>query len=797
VPTVFVWYASNAVSAIAAKDLVRKNDIDVTILSMVQLALSAMVAWLASFTFTRIENEKSKKISLREHRKYYKLWTEVSPDWHHSLTVLELGLLTSAMTISTNTSFGLVGFFLTQCIKCLETPVLVCVARILAPKNSMVKLGLYSWIMLAGISFSLLAMFLEKSKRQTLELSSVLIVPALSVLCSGSRNVKAGYDNLITKSMQTSEAMMVMYQIMKSAFWVTAFVFLIQENENSLCTLRAQFNPDNRYRVLLSGIMMGVYTCCSWIVLKWTEPLIHSVLMSCKRASLLVLSQVVAVLTLNKSVPYYMIAGGITVVFCSHQFSKSVSQVKSTIGNTSSSSSRFRFEAALYFSVVILFWLCHSLGPTFISGCAENLSYRIRANHSSSSIFPVRRLVDSITSCMSTIPFRIGTPCDDGDPMTIIDRCDGHGQCWGTQKRLDLPPLKTDWWHPEKEVCGRNLGRKGRCSNFGDDLGAYLVEWLTGRKVEYDPTHFDILVVGSVVDYWIGQKPENRPDNIVFWGPGSKKAMLKRRSQGAPCYTFNAFRGPITRNAVADQGCDEKMQVLQKPVGDPALLVPLFYDPRDVLLYDSNSPAICIIPHILDYRKSNALLKFMKHLGLKNTGENFQGSHSSAIIPEFGFLNVKYLLHGSHDHINVRLIDIRTSKFRTFIDNLVDCEFVASSSLHGIILAEAYDVPWRRITFHRDNLVQNGRVFSVEQEGDLKYNDFGLSVGIPSVPNAMDFVEDSTLEDLMDIRPVEWPETRIENLYDPISLLQSCPFCDKETIDKMTTALENKIVRLK
>lgn len=64
------------------------------------------------------------------------------------------------------------------------------------------------------------------------------------------------------------------------------------------------------------------------------------------------------------------------------------------------------------------------------------------------------------------------------------------------------------------------------------------------------------------------------------------------------------------------------------------------------------------------------------------------------------------------------MIDIRTPDAAEFIDTMMTCKLVASASLHGMILAEAYNLTWSWIRL-RD-----------KSEQPFKYNDFFESVGI-------------------------------------------------------------------
>ena len=48
-----------------------------------------------------------------------------------------------------------------------------------------------------------------------------------------------------------------------------------------------------------------------------------------------------------------------------------------------------------------------------------------------------------------------------------------------------------------------------------------------------------------------------------------------------------------------------------------------------------------------------------------------------------------------------------------FVDELVSCEMIFSSSLHGLIIADAYNIPNRRVIFGNKLI-----------GGDFKFNDY-------------------------------------------------------------------------
>lgn len=173
--------------------------------------------------------------------------------------------------------------------------------------------------------------------------------------------------------------------------------------------------------------------------------------------------------------------------------------------------------------------------------------------------------------------------------------------------------------------------------NVGDLVSVYLVERL-GRK----PTHRvnsialpHLTAVGSTIG--------SSSKASYIWGSGSINGKRPFRSVD-PAKIF-ALRGMRTKELL------EKItgQMLNVPLGDPAILMPDFYD-RSVPI-----------------------------------------SHSIGIVPHFDeFATVKRLLKNGREE--VKLIDPRQSP-ETFMDEIRSCKAIMSSSLHGLILANAYEIP--------------------------------------------------------------------------------------------------------
>jgi len=132
----------------------------------------------------------------------------------------------------------------------------------------------------------------------------------------------------------------------------------------------------------------------------------------------------------------------------------------------------------------------------------------------------------------------------------------------------------------------------------------------------------------------------------------------------------HAVRGPCSRKKLLEAGipCPEIY-------GDPALLLPKFHDPEV-----HKTHKVGIIPHFVD--KDSDCLKAYKHMD------------------------------------GVRLIDVENPNPLQFIEHVKSCEHILSSSLHGLIVADAYNVPSVWIKMSDDIL-----------GGAFKFIDYFKSVG--------------------------------------------------------------------
>lgn len=202
--------------------------------------------------------------------------------------------------------------------------------------------------------------------------------------------------------------------------------------------------------------------------------------------------------------------------------------------------------------------------------------------------------------------------------------------------------------------------------NFGDILTPYIVEHFTKKKIKRIPSilrpfleHF--FVIGSIL--------QKSKATTIIWGSGyiSEKAFCDTQPK-----KIYAVRGPKTRDKLLKEGYD-----CPEVYGDPALLLPEIYQHEEPI---HKKYSIGIIPHYVD--KAHPWLD--QFLGIEN----------------------------------VKIIDVQQKNPLLVIDEILQCEKIMSSSLHGIIVADAYQVPSLWVSFS-DLVVGNG----------FKFQDYFLSVG--------------------------------------------------------------------
>jgi len=177
--------------------------------------------------------------------------------------------------------------------------------------------------------------------------------------------------------------------------------------------------------------------------------------------------------------------------------------------------------------------------------------------------------------------------------------------------------------------------------NWGDKLNPYMAERISGCPVIH---RADVYPFPSrSVHYWIGSHLATAcsDPNAVVWGAGFISADVPIR--GRP-REIHAVRGWLSNERLIKAG-------LSAPdvVGDAALLLPRLYQPSNTL----ERRSLGIIPHCYEWN------------------DPF-------------FVNAR----GWEDS---RIIDI-CGDIENVVEQIVSCDRIISSSLHGIICADAYNV---------------------------------------------------------------------------------------------------------
>ena len=243
--------------------------------------------------------------------------------------------------------------------------------------------------------------------------------------------------------------------------------------------------------------------------------------------------------------------------------------------------------------------------------------------------------------------------------------------------------------------------------NWGDDVNPVLYAAITGKEpvrmhvLDKTPVEH-LMMCGSVLNF--------ANEHSVIWGTG----FMHRQSTLEGCSMdmskqIHAVRGPLTEKRLGELGIEADV-----PYGDPSMLLKKF---NDIDTPDHAKYKFGVVPHYID----------------------------------------KMRVEGWPDDIlNINVAD------GTFvmINKMLQCEYIISSSLHGLIVADTYGIPalWVKLS---DNLVGD----------DMKFHDYFASIGRTDV-------------EFFDLR--EGYDEKVKNAFKPYdvkidleALLDVCPIRDK------------------
>lgn len=245
--------------------------------------------------------------------------------------------------------------------------------------------------------------------------------------------------------------------------------------------------------------------------------------------------------------------------------------------------------------------------------------------------------------------------------------------------------------------------------NWGDELNYYLLRELTEKKISnytdlckwWSKGKNNYLVIGSIIE-------DFTTEESIVWGSGVISGDQPLRHHPKKVL---AVRGKLTRKYLLANGIQ-----CPKVYGDPALLTPLIYQPKVKKKY-----RIGIIPHVSDTNH-----QAIKHL-------ERQGAH---------------LIH-LNKYIN----------WYDIIDEICMCEIIVSSSLHGLILSDAYKIPNIWATMF-GNLIG----------GSFKFKDYFSAVGRQTSAPVI-------LSASMSIAQLEHTATQYVPIqYNPKKLIEAAPW---------------------
>ena len=188
------------------------------------------------------------------------------------------------------------------------------------------------------------------------------------------------------------------------------------------------------------------------------------------------------------------------------------------------------------------------------------------------------------------------------------------------------------WWAP-----------KNKGINLGDEISPLVLSHVSGREVVRGfPNDCDGIAIGSVFNPGMADR-RKRTKPLFVWGSGTGKPRPCAMRQMS--VTISALRGPLTAGEIG--GCPTV------PFGDPGLFVrEIWPGPAE----GTERTRIGLIPHH----------SMLKHPALKRFAQAFG---------------------------EVEILDFTDPDIAGTLSKLAHCSRIVSSSLHGLIFADAYGIP--------------------------------------------------------------------------------------------------------
>ncbi len=233
----------------------------------------------------------------------------------------------------------------------------------------------------------------------------------------------------------------------------------------------------------------------------------------------------------------------------------------------------------------------------------------------------------------------------------------------------------------------------GKHGNFGDELSFALIQRIFPEKkviLKNRNKKNKLLAIGSIIH--IAQPKD------VIWGSGINGKRLDKKSYSLKGTKILALRGPLSKKYIEEElGISCPTQVF----GDPALLFPFYF------------PEYKKIPKDLDY----------------------------IVIPHMSEINL---------FKNKKNVVYPTEPWNKVVTKICQSRLVISSSLHGIIVAEAFGIPAILL-----KVTNNEPLF--------KYKDYYWGSGRKEFPIA------SSIQEALTLLPPHLPSVDLKALIEALS----------------------------
>ena len=284
------------------------------------------------------------------------------------------------------------------------------------------------------------------------------------------------------------------------------------------------------------------------------------------------------------------------------------------------------------------------------------------------------------------------------------------------------------------------FNKEGKYGNFGDELGPYIIKKLSGKEIYQIPMprssiklilaylkgiflgYYKIGICKAVLKtFFLKGKYIISVGSIIGWGSGKRIVWgsgILFANEKIDNGEFVAIRGKYTQERLKELGYK-----YPDVFGDPALLLPIVYP-----ISSEKKHKLGLVPHHTQYE------------------------------------------HFAHfeDKLGIKVINL-IGDIESIINEIGSCENIISSSLHGVIVAQAYNIPalwyeYPKIKWHGEN---------------IKFLDYFSSVGIkeytPFSLNEIDsFDKDRELENIKN--NIELSRINIDIKIIQKGLLEVAPF---------------------